>query len=350
MLRRITDLFLAEACSLSEEQIAVFDDIIERLADKVEVRFRRELAERLAIASNAPLNVTRKLAREEIEVARAILVNSMRLDDRDLAAIATEASQDHLLAISEREALSEQVTDVLVTRGDLAVMHSLAGNGGARFSGYGFKTLVDRAGDDEVLQERIGTRRDLPQPMLKCLLRLASERVRRRLIAKSQISGQADEFTRMIDALSASPPLRRTSFDYAVAEAVVDDMQRSGDLDEIGVLALIVSGREDHAISALARLAGLPPQTVEALWVPEQSEGLVILVKALGFNPNSARELVKRLMRSRATPEAVDEALKSFDRLSAATAQRVLRFWKVRATIAAGDGERVEPVVQLMGA
>ena len=49
-----------------------------------------------------------------------------------MATVATQ-SQQHLLAIAQRNALSEQVTDVLVERGDRDVVRSVAQNDRARF-------------------------------------------------------------------------------------------------------------------------------------------------------------------------------------------------------------------------
>ena len=45
--------------------------------------------------------------------------STIRLTDNDLMATAATQSQQHLLAIAQRNALSEQVTDVLVERGEL---------------------------------------------------------------------------------------------------------------------------------------------------------------------------------------------------------------------------------------
>lgn len=254
----------------------------------------------------------------------------MRLDDDDLAEIAAQASQDHLLAISERETLSEQVTDVLVTRGDQKVVHSLAGNGGARFSGYGFKTLVERADGDETLQEKIGSRSDLPQPLLKSLMRIASERVRQRLIAKREPTEQPDRFSRMVEEVAAPTPKR--PLDYALADAAIDDLQRAGQLNEEGVARLVAAQRDCQVIAALSRLASLPAPTIESLWTPEQSQGLVMLTKALGFSARTTREIARLAMADWGTADALDEVMRNFDRLSLTTAQRIVRFWKVRST------------------
>jgi len=53
---------------------------------------------------------------------------SDRLTTPDLIDIAARKSQPHLLAISNRSSLSEDLTDVLIERGDREVISKLAEN------------------------------------------------------------------------------------------------------------------------------------------------------------------------------------------------------------------------------
>ena len=47
-LRRLTDLFMVDAGSFSDDQIAVFDDVISRLLDNTDRRALADLSKRLA--------------------------------------------------------------------------------------------------------------------------------------------------------------------------------------------------------------------------------------------------------------------------------------------------------------
>src|SRR5256714_5349657 len=144
-LWRITDLFIAGSDSYTEDHLTLFDDVIGRLAATIETNARVKLSTRLAHVANAPVGVIRTLAADgEIAVAQPVLRHSPRLDDEYLKATAVTHSKQHLLAITQRAALSEQVTDVLIERGDRDVMRSVAQNNGARFSNAAFKTLVER--------------------------------------------------------------------------------------------------------------------------------------------------------------------------------------------------------------
>ena len=68
---------------------------------------------------------------DEIAIAGPVLSLSDRLTTPDLIEIALAKSQPHLLAISERSSLSEELTDTLIERGDQEVINKLAENAGA---------------------------------------------------------------------------------------------------------------------------------------------------------------------------------------------------------------------------
>jgi len=177
MLSRITDLFVADAHRYTHRQIDLFDEVIAKLTSAIEAKARAKLSIRLAGVPNAPHGVVRMLAfDDDIEVARPVLTESERLDDSDLVANANSKTQQHLAAISERKSLSEVVTDVLVTRGDRHVAHSVARNAGARFSDalriqIQANILTDPQQQHRALRERtidffVGR---LPQPIEKDL-------------------------------------------------------------------------------------------------------------------------------------------------------------------------------------
>jgi uncharacterized protein (DUF2336 family) len=186
MLRRITDLFLKEADRLNERQIEVFDGVLVQLIKRIEARTLVEISERLAPIANAPIDLTLNLARHsEIGVARPILANYSRLTTAELVEIAKTRSQDHLLAISVRAQIETAVTDILVDRGNQAVVHSVAGNSGAQFSENGFAALLKAAETDDKLAEKASSRLDLPLGLFRQLLLRATEAARSRMLSRT---------------------------------------------------------------------------------------------------------------------------------------------------------------------
>ncbi len=220
ILRRITDLFAAGSASFGSEQTSLFDDVMGRLVSEIDHSARAAFGERIADLSKSPPRITRELALDDsIDVAGPVLRRSESLDDDTLIAGAKTKGQDHLLAISQRSRLSEDVTDVLVERGDQKVVISTAANAGARFSDFGYTKLVSRSKNDSELALLVWARPEIPREYLLTLFESASETVQRRFEAADR--SKADLVHEMIkqaaDQLQTS--LRNYSSDFAAAMA-----------------------------------------------------------------------------------------------------------------------------------
>src|SRR3984893_2215574 len=132
LLRTLADVFFESAPDWRPQERVLFDDILQKVFDELPFA-RQELAERLAARAGAPRRVVVKLAADTIAVAAPVLTHSPVLQDDDLAGLAREKSQDHLLAIAKRSWVSERITDILVDRGNSLVLYSIAENFGAKF-------------------------------------------------------------------------------------------------------------------------------------------------------------------------------------------------------------------------
>jgi uncharacterized protein (DUF2336 family) len=167
MLLRVTDLFLGGVDSYSDDHLTVFDEVMIRLIEKADRAALIALSDRLAPLDKAPVNVVRRLSRDDsIAVSGPFLERSTTLSDNDLVELAKTKSQAHLLTIAGRAPLSEAVTDVLVDRENSEVAHKLIANEGARFSEIGFVKLVNAAGRDKTLAAAVVNRPDLPPELL----------------------------------------------------------------------------------------------------------------------------------------------------------------------------------------
>src|ERR1700675_1875401 len=172
-----TDLLIAG--QYSEKDIWIFGEVIERLAREITTAARAELARRLAHSKNAAVNFINQLANDNsIDVAGPMLRHSERLDVRILVSVARSKSQQHLLAISNRNSVAEPGTDVLVVTGNQDVITSLVKNAGARFSHFGFLRLIERSEHDSILIETLGNRVDIPRHIFQQLIAKASDDVR----------------------------------------------------------------------------------------------------------------------------------------------------------------------------
>jgi uncharacterized protein (DUF2336 family) len=335
-LRRVTDLFINGAVDFSNDQIGLFDDVFQCLMEHIETSARALLANRLAPIDTAPPLTVRALAFDDlIEVAAPVLSKSERLDDDTLIETARNKSQAHLMAISTRRVLSGAVTDVLVLRGNDAVIHSTVNNPGAEFSERGFTRLVDRAEGDDSLATCLGMRPTIPRHLYLKLLAKASATVRERLeIAHPQQAGEVPTAVREATQLARSAPSAITR-DTAIAHALVKSLYEDGRLDEFQVAAFAEAGKFDEANAAIAALANVPVTIAENMMVETRAEGVMILAKVSGMTWSTVRAIINmRDDLSGMEPCDLQTCKATYERLRPSTAQQVLRFHRMQQTTA----------------
>ena len=331
-LRRVANLFQLGAAQYSEDQVALFDDVINRLAEDIEATARAALSQQLAPIPNAPVTVIRKLAADDdIAVAGPVLTQSARLDEADLLKTVESKGQAHLLAISQRSSLTEAVTDVLVTRGDQEVVRTVANNGGARFSDTGFETLVTKSAGDDVLAGYVAARKDIPSRHFHVLLVKASDTVRRKLAATNpaaarEIEKIVSDVSERIEKAASAPR------DYGAATAIVEALHRARKLDDEAVRNFAKGGRVEEVLVALSMLSRLPLADVERSATTSESDLVLILARAAGLQWGTTKSVITLLASGRGSQQDIEAAEANFNRLQVATAQRVIRFYQVRQT------------------
>jgi uncharacterized protein (DUF2336 family) len=330
-LKRITAFFLDGASRFNEDHVRLFDDVFGRLIAEIESKAREELSVHLAPMGNAPVDVVRALAKDDdIAVAGPVLKRSPRLADTDLCDIARTKSQAHLLAISDRAGLAEPVTDLLVRRGDHEVARRVADNPGARISDNGFTALVMRAENDGVLAEKVGLRSDIPPRLFRDLLLRATEVVQQRLFASAKPETQA-EIRRVLAKISHEVAAKAAPRDYAEARRTIEALQQQGKLDEAALVEFAKQGQYEETIAALSVLCSVPIEVVDRLMSGDRPDPVLILCKAVGWGWQTVRAIIMARQGGKsASSQGLDTAYSNFERLSPATAQRVMRFWQVR--------------------
>lgn len=348
ILRRVTDLFLAGADKYFDEHVDLFDGVISRIAEKIETKARAELAHRLAPADNAPPKTIRTLARDKsIDVAGPILSLSNRLSDDDLLTIASDNSQERLLAISKRSTLSEKVSDVLVTHGNRDVVLSVTQNEGARFSNAGYGTLVDRSINDEVLAICVSMRKDIPQEHFNALIAKASDVVFEKLAASNPHA--VYEVHRVLADITGQDVAEQPKMtrDYREAAAQFDIVRRSGAPVDPVVCEYAAKGKFEETVAALSALCQAPSKLVESVMNDSRAESdfALILAKAAGLSWPTAKHIcILRRKAFRYSPQAIEAARRSFDRLQPTTAQRLVRFYNERHSALANFQELAQHI------
>jgi hypothetical protein len=330
MLQQITELFLQHAGQHSDEQLDLYDEVLNELVAKVEVAARIKLAQRLAALYRAPAKTTRSLALdEEIEVAEPVLSQSGALSDDTLTQCIAVRGQKHLHAIATRKKISELVSGLLIAKGDRIVLGTLACNPGATISDSSFGLLVRKGADDDWLLECIAGRKDIPPRRLQELLSKASEIVRTRLTAAHpELRGLIGDIFPSRTSPTRQPPA--PAIDYKAAEAAVNAREAT----EAAVNAFAAAKKLGEIVVAISRLSGLSVYEIEPLLLGRWTSPVAIILKAIGFQLRT----VDAIYRARlASHEGIDSDLiqtkAEFIAIRRPTAERIVRHFYAKRAI-----------------
>ncbi len=325
----------------TEDEIWMFGEIIGRLEQDIETATRARLSKRLARSDNAPFEVIKKLAFDDaIEVAGPVLRQSGRLDTRTLIANARSKSQDHLLAISNRRSLCQELTDELVVRGNQEVVRSVAKNNGARFSDTGIMHLIKRSESDSILFEQLGHRRDIPRHVFQQLIAKASHNTKERLErerpeAANQINNLVADVTGALQSKFGP-----ASKDYFDAKREVAKQNQRGNLSQKQIFEYAQSHRFAEATVGLALLCSLPVDVVERVLLDKNHEIALILAKALAFSWETTMALLfLGAPDHRISVNDLETAKQDFSGLSTEMSRGVLEAYKLRKQTASSDSD-----------
>jgi uncharacterized protein (DUF2336 family) len=332
ILRRVTDLFVGGSDRFDGEQRALFDDVMGRLVDEIDKSARVAFGERLATLAHAPLKVCCRLALDDsIEVAGPLLARSEQINDETLIAGAKTKSQEHLLAISQRALLSEQVTDALVEYGDRQVVINVAGNSGARFSEFGYSTLVTRSENDDELALKVWQRPGIPREHLLVLFSTASVAVRSKLesVDPRQAALVGEMVKRATDQIQKEG--RESSADFAAAQLCVEELYRTGALTEDCVREFAEAESFDEIAVALSLLCDLPIGAIERALVHDHSDQTLVLAKSIGLSWRTTKALLTMQAASRGSAlRDIDQSHAAFTKLKPDTAKTAIKFYRLR--------------------
>jgi uncharacterized protein (DUF2336 family) len=328
ILRKITDLFLSEADTYTDEHVALFDELMSRLIDRIERQALIELSGRLAPAARAPARVIGALSNDDdIEIAGPVLEQSGLLSDDDLVAIAQTRSQAHLAAIAGRARISATVTDVLIDRGDSQVAHRVVANPGARFSRLGFGKAVSRAESDETLAVTVASRLDLPDDLLEQLVGKASTAVRHRLLAKAPPEMEA----RIGQALVVASQ-RVVLSELSATEAAAPSRRNNPGRLRARVAECAETRNLPELFEALSLLSELPINAIKDMVRQRSDEGILVLGKSCELGWHDLQKVMAAIVPSNRTPEEINALFASYTALTPEIAHRAVGFIKTSRT------------------
>ena len=339
VLRRVTDLFVAQSDQYSKEQTELFDGVLNRLIEHIEDRAIAELSARIAPIANAPAAAVHTLARHDnVEISGPILMQSPRLTDDDLIEIATTKSQAHLARIAGRNSLATTVTDVLVDHGNADVANTLARNSGARFSNTGMAKLVMRSDGDDRLTESLACRSDIPPHHFQSLQSQATETVRERLL-QSAPPARRTAIKIVLSQISAQiAPQPIAAARYLEAQRLVNSFSQDTELRKSKVFEFAVKKRLAEVIVGLSILSAVPVEDIDRLFGVSSAIGLMAICRSVMLDWQSAWAVIMTSASAGTFQADLDALHQQYETLSPQSAQRLLRFWQTRQRVSKSAG------------
>jgi uncharacterized protein (DUF2336 family) len=281
-----------------------------------------------------PRHVAINLAKDDIAVARPVLVNSPALNDEDLINIVETKPHDYALAVAERASINEAVADALVTTGDIRVMQAVAENMGASLSQKAVGIVAEAARYSAALRDPILRR---PEMTTETALRLywwVEQDLRRYILKRYFVgAGQIDQ------ALTATV----TSFLAAHIHDKENDEVMGQVAEWLDTHQALSTKILPHILRLgyfrlfnlmLAKIAHISVTLVDNVVTISGGHGLIAICRAIGIDkPN----FVSLFLLSRGGrpgdqvvhPRELSLALTAFDRMSPATAKDLLHSWSV---------------------
>ena len=150
-------------------------------------------------------------------------------------------------------------------------------------------------------------------------------------IVNAAVADTANEISEKMRA--ASPSFRR-------AKRATKRRFITRQLKETDVHKAATGERFEKAVAALALLGHVPVELVERALLDKSADIVLILAKAANCSRATAKALLAMSVADRGmSPHDIEAALSNFDRLSVATAQRVVRYYIKRYEDGAVAGE-----------
>ncbi len=332
LLRQITDVFLAQSELRSENEAQIFDEIVGAVAQDLEAQVRIELSRKVADSAGPLRRIARRMAMDDIEVARPVLERSRSLTENDLIEVIQAKSQDHMMAVTMRPDIGERVSSVLVEKGEDRVLVSLLQNDSARMNRETFERVTERVENNPVLHAPFVRNANIPLDLLNTVYIRVEHDLRREIMRKFHGVSPAE----LEAALEASRTRLSSAYgvlpdDYSAAKQHVAAMEKAGSLKPPALVQLLREDRRTAFLIAFAQLVDVEFDLGRRLLEMKDLDALAMLCRGAGFDRGLFVTICILILGGTGGLSKTEEYGKLYEQVPVSAAQRALRFWKVRA-------------------
>ncbi len=332
LLRQITDVFLAQSADRSEKEAVLFDEIVGAVAADLETQVRIELSRKVADSPGPLRHTARRLAMDEIEVARPVLERSRALTETDILEVIEQKSQDHMLAVTKRPDIGEKVSSALVNKGEDRVVVSLLQNATAKMDRQTYERVAERVETSAVLHAPFVRNANVPLDMLNTVYLRVEGDLRREIMRKFHGVSPAELETALeVSRAHLSSAYGALPADYATAKDHVAKLTKAGALKPPVLVQLLREERRTAFLIAFAQLVDVDFDLGQRLSEGKDLDALAMLCRGAGFDRGLFVTICIMVANAGGGLSKTEEYGQIYEQVPVAAAQRALRFWKVRA-------------------
>ncbi len=345
LLKRLADVVCLPSSRINAFERSMTADLLVEMLRDANVVEREKVARRLATLSEAPGVLARLLLRDELPVARALLMEAERLSDSDLISCVNFAGMEHRRLIAQRRGVSEVVADALIERAEPPVIEVLLRNDLVKLSHQGVENIVAITRDAQHLIPMLLRRPELRPSHAYVMFWWSDAEARRTILQRFAVSREilqdavGDVFS-MASAEGWQDPLSRKALQFIERRqrnrAAIEKSPYES-LDE--AVAAAEAGITRELAEEISYLSGVKPMTGAKIFTDLGGEPLAILCKATGLPRPCVRQLWRGLRRQEVDRAGVADAglervLTVYDTVAVDRAQTVLRYWNWSLTSA----------------
>lgn len=343
LLVRIAGMLSEDPAAGTSANCAAFDDIAVAIVADLKSEAKAEIAQRFAKTALPLGRTSRQLAMDEINVARPVLESSGALTESDLLEVVAQKSQEHLMAVTKRADVGEKVSDALVTRGNDQVVGSLLVNRNAKIARNTYERITERAQTSPALQAPLVRRQGVPLDLLNDIFESAASELRQEILKQYENVSPAE----LDEALKRScervaKTYGGTPEDLEAAKQSLSKLEKAGELKPLLLVRLMREGQPSRTLFllAFAKITDVDFPLVQRLIDKKDIDALALLCRAAGFDRALYVTLCLFVLGDNQGRANLEQFGALFEQVPVQTAQRAIRFWKVRQGVQAGAGDK----------
>lgn len=186
--------------NVTEEEQALVTEILLALIKEAETKLKAAIADRISVIDDAPHQLSFELAKNDIDVARAILENSVTLTDDDLIYLINTKNSEHWQSIARRRSLEDAIINKLADTNDTLTYNSLLKNFSIRLTHYCGGKIAEKAKKEPFLASGLLSRDELSKSIIIDIYQHVGDAIQQQIQKKYNYT--SDELKKAIQDIS----------------------------------------------------------------------------------------------------------------------------------------------------